>query len=80
MGHTKHHMKMKHHRKDGGGVSDMKGREERNGEHSNVMHEAKEKKHGGGVHFGAGCSRPNPIRHFCPLADFLLTELGQASK
>jgi hypothetical protein len=43
MGHTKHHMKHKHHRAKGGRVEyDAQG--------SNVMKEAHEKKHGGGVH------------------------------
>ncbi len=41
MGHTKHHMKMK-----------KGGRVEYDAEGSNVMKEAHEKKHGGGVHHG----------------------------
>jgi hypothetical protein len=43
MGHTKHHMKHKHHRAKGGRVV-------YEGKDSHVAHEAEEKKHGGAVH------------------------------
>jgi hypothetical protein len=50
MGHTKHHMKHKHHRAKGGRVEyDAQG--------SNEMKEVHEKKHGGGVHGHKGKHR-----------------------
>lgn len=44
MGHTKHHMKMKGHKKGGRVEYDAQG--------SHVMEEEHEKKHGGAVHHG----------------------------